>query len=65
MNIHGAAPSRIASVGPEIHQGWVGKLTNIVDALTVGRAAKQAYDAEVARGADPANAVRQIFDRAA
>ncbi len=65
MTIHGAAPSLIPSVGVEIHQGWIGKLTNIVNALTVGRAAKQAYDAEVARGADPAKAVRRVFDRAA
>lgn len=65
MNIHGVTPSPIMSIGPQIDQSWVGKLTNIVEALSVGRAAKQAYDAEVARGADPANAVRRVFDRAA
>ena len=65
MNTHRATPSLIPEMGLEVERTWYGKLNDVVAALAVGRAAKQAYDAEIARGADPADAVRKIFDRAA
>ena len=65
MKTQAVTPIMTQSPVPGVARSWLTKSLDIVDALSTGRAAKEAYDAQVARGADPTNAVREVFARAA